>query len=395
MPFSRVFGLCEGLPVVLRSFYEGEIMGIPRNGAAPTVFFTLFFASLLAIQGCKTANDDSGWTRSEKNPVLKPGRKDGGSSNDYYNLSDCCVLKDGAVYRAWYTSSGPTAYWSTNHCNISLAESADGIEWTKYPGNPVLDIDSASWDAYAVETVSVIIDPAAAPEKKYQLWYAGKTSDVAGNPAYDIGYAYSPDGVSWTKHGAPVLTRGASAEWDNHFIEGPTVLLEGGTYYLWYAGMDAVANGQASDGKVNIGLATSNDGIIWSKNPANPVLATGRSGSWDSRTVQDPHVLKFGGRFHMWYGGKTTDYKNYGQQTGYAVSDDGITWTKSAANPTFRRGDPGQWDDVTASFGSTLIEDGRIRLWYTGMDKDYNPDLPEFWEIGYAEKLLKDGSIDE
>jgi predicted GH43/DUF377 family glycosyl hydrolase len=362
---------------------------------------SLILCSLISISCISTdcadtgIQYDGGWIKHTDNPVLKPGRKTGASTNDYYNLSDCYVIKDSGVFKMWYTSSGPTSISSVNHCNISYATSDDGIEWTKYIGNPVLDIDPDSWDEYAVETVSILIDPDDTPDKRFKMWYAGETSNVAGNPAYDIGYAYSSDGINWIKYPSPVLIKGDSSQWDNSFIEGPCVIKDGALYRMWYAGMDAVANIQATDGKVCIGYATSPDGISWLKDPNNPVMMTGNNPSWDYRTVQDPHVIKYNGMYHMWYGGKTNDVVNYGQQTGYASSEDGKNWTKSSNNPVLSRGAAGQWDAVTASFGSVVIDNGKIKIWYTGMDKDYNPLLPEFWEIGYAEKVLFNDGIVE
>jgi predicted GH43/DUF377 family glycosyl hydrolase len=361
----------------------------------------LLFIILILFFACKgnIITDDvkssGGWKKYSGNPILQPGRKTGNTANDYYNLSDCFVIKDDPVYKMWYTSSGATSAGSTNHCNISYATSTDGVSWTKYAGNPVLDLSAGSWDKYAVETVSVLKDTEASPDKLFKMWYAGRTNDVSGNPAYDIGYATSSDGINWVKYAAAVLKKGASSEWDNYFIEGPCVIKEGGAYKMWYAGMDAVANGQVTDGKVSIGYATSSDGINWTKYSGNPVMTTGEYVSWDDVTVQDPHVIKYGNEYHMWYGGKTNDYTNYGQQTGYAVSSNGINWRKSSDNPVFKRGAAGSWDAVTASFGSVLIDNNRIRLWYTGMDKDYNPSIPEYWEIGYAEKNLSDQGVIE
>jgi predicted GH43/DUF377 family glycosyl hydrolase len=284
--------------------------------------------------------------------------------------------------------------WSENHCNISYAESADGIAWTKYGGNPVLDASPSSWDAYAVETVTVLIDDDAEAGERYKMWYAGRTSDIAGNPGYDIGYAWSADGVSWTKSGAPILVRGSGAEWDNYFLEGPSVIQDQGIFKMWYAGMDAVGNNQASDGKVCIGYAESADGVAWMKH-AGPVLITGGPGAWDSMTCQDPCVLMIGDSYGLWYGGKSGDVRNYGQRTGFALSDDGISWTKSAANPVFGRGAAGSWDAVTASYGTLLLDGDTLKLWYTGMDKDYAPpaSVPDFWEIGYASMLIEDGEF--
>jgi hypothetical protein len=87
--------------------------------------------------------------------------------------------------------------------------------------------------------------------------------------------------------------------------------------------------------------------------------------------------------------------KNYGQRTGFALSSDGISWTKSMANPVFGRGGAGSWDAVTASYGTLLLDGDTLKLWYTGMDKDYDPpaSMPEYWEIGYAYRTIEDGEF--
>ncbi len=83
--------------------------------------------------------------------------------------------------------------------------------------------------------------------------------------------------------------------------------------------------------------------------------------------------------------------KNYGQQTGFAWSNDGEKWEKSARNPVLARGPSGQWDAATASYGSVVVNADRLEMWYTGMDRDYDPpsSIPEYWEIGYASRPLE------
>ncbi len=342
-------------------------------------------------------DDTSGnWVKYEANPVLRAGRHNNSNiGNDFYNLSDCCVIREGDLYKMWYTSSGPTSESSVNHCNISYAESSNGTDWVKNPGNPVFDIDPYSWDRYAVETVTVLRDETEGMAA-YKMWYSGRTKDKPGDPGYDIGYAFSSDGIHWTRYGPPVLERGGLEQWDNYFLEGPTVIKDNGAYGMWYAGMDAVSNGQPSDGKVCIGYASSQDGIHWVKN-SQPVLLPGNTSSWDFKTVQDPCVIKYDNVYYMWFGGKTSDYSNYGQQTGFARSLDGVNWEKSPANPVIKRGSPGQWDAVTASYGSVLFDGTKLEIWYTGMNRDYDPPIsvPEYWDIGYAFRIVENSVISE
>ncbi len=225
----------------------------------------------------------------------------------------------------------------------------------------------------------------SAPEnERYKMWYAGQ---YFNSYRYEIGYACSPDGINWTKHGSPVLQVGAASEWDNGFLEGPSVIKEGSLYKMWYCGYDATVDGTGTDGQANIGYATSMDGINWTKHINNPVM-TVDLGSWDAVYVQDPHVIKDGDTYAMWYGGNDAD--GYGQQVGFATSPDGITWSKSGLNPVLERGDITAWDANTASFPSVIKEDNRYEMWYTG--KDVAEALPNqldyYWEIGYATSLI-------
>ena len=340
------------------------------------------------------SSDNGAWTRYSGNPVLRATHHTGGSTtdNDYFSLNDCCVIKESNIYKIWYTASGGTATKSSNHANIAYATSMDGITWTKHSG-PVLDITPLAWDKYAVETVSVIIDTNDISAKKYKMWYSGQTN----KHSYDIGYAYSSDGINWTKYsGNPVMVRGTTNEWDNYFIEGPTVIKDGSTYKMWYAGADGVA-GHSTFNQVNLGYATSLDGINWIKN-SSPVMLVGASGTWEMHTVQDPCVIKYNGIYYLWYSGKNAnDVVGYGQQTGFAYSSDGITWIKSANNPVFKRGNAGQWDATTSGLGSVIIDENKVKLWYTGMDNDYNPPTttPNYWDLGYAERTIINGDIRE
>lgn len=327
------------------------------------------------------------WMKYPGNPVLEKGEP---PAYDFINAADCYVLFEQGEYKMWYTSGGAVTPDTVLHNSIALATSPDGIHWTKYPGNPVFDVSTDAWDSLGIETVTLLLDADAPESHRYKMWYAGQTFN---SYRYEIGYAYSPDGIHWTKHPEAVLSVGDAIAWDNCFLEGPTVLKENNLYKMWYAAYDCAVNGQSTDGKVNIGYATSPDGINWTKFAGNPVLTT-TADHWDAVTVQDPCVVLYNNTYHMWYGGVDVD-ENYFQQTGYASSSDGIHWIKSVNNPVLKRGAPGAWDGNTASFPSILINNGKVKMWYTGKDVHPLPAWPAhyYWDIGYAEKLLKNENV--
>lgn len=343
-----------------------------------------FCWGLIILAACSSDEKSvlTGWTKNKNNPVLAKGEP---FNYDFYAISDCWVLFDDGIYKMWYTSGGAVLPNETLHSSISYATSVDGIHWTKYVNNPVMDVSVNEWDSIGVETASVIIDHDAPVNQRYKMWYAGQTFN---DYRYEIGYAYSADGISWVKQGNAVLTVGSSETWDNCFLEGPSVIKDGAIYKMWYAAYDCSVDGQATDGQVNIGYATSTNGINWIKHEQNPVL-TVTAGDWDEVYVQDPHVIKHDDGYHMWYGGADVG-DNYFQQTGYAFSEDGIHWEKSAKNPVIKRGKQGSWDANTASFPSVLILNNVMHMWYTGKDVEPLPEFPQhyFWEIGYAKKSL-------
>ena len=198
--------------------------------------------------------------------------------------------------------------------------------WTKNSGNPVLSLGTGgSWDDEGVVLPSVIFE-----SDIFKMWYHGDDGS-----ATRIGYATSPDGVTWTKSGSnPVLSLGSSGSWDDAAILEPTVLFDGSIYHMWYQGFGGSNR--------RIGYATSPDGVTWTKSGSNPVLNLGSSGSWDDLELRQPFVILDGGLYRMWYTGSNGSI----QQFGYATSTDGVSWTKHGGNPIMNRGASGSWDDV-------------------------------------------------
>ena len=116
----------------------------------------------------------------------------------------------------------------------------------------------------------------------------------------------------------PILTPGPKGSWDAGAIETMTVVKVGGSFHLYYEGWALNANGGL--GAIQIGHATSPDGVHWMKDPANPVLPKGNGTDLDSNGTWDPSVIYEQGLFKMWYGGSTGRRFDWG----YATSVDGV-----------------------------------------------------------------------
>jgi hypothetical protein len=196
----------------------------------------------------------------------------------------------------------------------------------------------------------VIEDPSG-----WTMYYNAR--ELAGfGPGPYIGRATATDLTGpWTKSPDPVLTVGSTDEWDNVFIEPDAVFtVDGGSFIMFYS-----AGNFQTDEDFQIGLATSPDGLVWTKynDPSttdapyaesDPVLRYGDPGYWDERIVWLPSVLKNEVGYEMYYTG--FNYTSP-QAIGYATSPDGINWTKYPDNPIYTSGD----DSYAVANGYNLI----------------------------------------
>jgi hypothetical protein len=189
-------------------------------------------------------------------------------------------------------------------------------------------------------------------------WMIYNGSDGGG--PYHLGLAVSTDGGwEFEARANPVLDPGPPGSWDDLFVVQPSVVKLDNEWVMFYAG---------SDGAIRqIGRATSQDLVHWTKDPSNPVLRPGIAGAFDGASVNVPHVLFEQGRIHpwqMWYTGWTTSTAD-GTGIGYAYSDDGRVWVKSG--PVLLPGAVGEFDDEGLVTGATVrpAEDS-YALYYTG-----------------------------
>ena len=144
-------------------------------------------------------------------------------------------------------------------------------------------------------------------------------------------------------------------QWDSIAVLKPGVLWDqkATDYKMWFDGID-------SQDKVQIGLATSGDGISWKKYSSNPVLS-GNSGAWDESSGEHaPFVLMENDTYKMWYEGSR---EGGPRQLGYAISTNGIDWFKYSGNPVIQAG-PETYDQDVAGHGSVLNDGGTYKLWY-------------------------------
>jgi beta-1,2-mannobiose phosphorylase / 1,2-beta-oligomannan phosphorylase len=232
---------------------------------------------------------------------------------------------------------------------LSSGDTIAQVVWTKHEG-PVITGTSASWYKHLFQP-NVLYN---ADSSRYEMWFGAGYSN---NRPYQIGFATSKDGISWTMHPDPVLIPTAGS-WDSFTVEWPWVIRENGEYKMWYTGAKNFP-------ELKIGYATSPDGINWTKYEYNPVFGVG-SDEWEALAVGTGDIISFNGEYKMWYTGASTDLQYC---IGYATSTDGIMWQRDMVNnPVIVPGYPGNWDELHAYAPRLLIIDGIYYMWYSSDD---------------------------
>jgi len=315
------------------------------------IFFSSFF--ILTNKQIFAVDYYSQYTRYSTDALIKPSTNYWESNKVQYPN----VIYDNGLYKMWYSGHNGT-YWS-----VGYATSFDGINWLKYPQNPVV-----TWDLDINKPKNIITPTVIKDNDIYKMWFTSSFTDH-DNYDFTIGYATSSNGIQWTIQSFEQLK--PSQNWDSIGLTHPFVLkISDNEYYLYYSGRSST--------NWNIGYATSNDGTNWIPFANNPIItSTGKW--WEKGSNLGPHVIynQSPQLFKMWY---STESLGQGSSSmAYAESTDNYNWNKPTTNnPILNKELTGYFDDRIISDGSIVINDNTIFLWYGAKGAD------SIWNIGLS-----------
>jgi beta-1,2-mannobiose phosphorylase / 1,2-beta-oligomannan phosphorylase len=208
------------------------------------------------------------------------------------------IMHEGNSWQMWFT--GYDGNYDSQKM-LGRATSRDGLNWTRDSGNP---LDAKDW----FEDMTVV-----RRGTKFYMFSEG--------PQDHAHWFTSPDGRDWTRQGTLDIRRVDGQPISPGPFGTPTVWFENDDWYLLYERYDQ-----------GVWLAKSNDLKVWANVQDEPVLEPGPS-DYDKYRIAANQVVKYQGRYYVFYHGSGTAMPPRQWTTNVAVSTDRVHWKKYPGNP--------------------------------------------------------------
>jgi sucrose-6-phosphate hydrolase SacC (GH32 family) len=224
------------------------------------------------------------------------------------------------------------------------------VEFSPYKDNPVFTgSDSGKWDEHIRERGFILYD-----EGKFRLWYTGYRDE---GTRY-LGYALSGDGIKWDRYSDKPL-------FDQKWTEDMFVMKNEGTYYMYAEGLNDVAH-----------LLTSADGISWQEQ--GDLIMISSRGDTIPGPYGTPSVIIEDGKWYLFY-------ERNDNGIWVAGTTDKRTWINISDEPVLKKG-PGKYDSGAVAANQVIKYKGKYYMYYHGSsDPDWDkPGAASIWTSNVA-----------
>ncbi|MBK6281481.1 MAG: glycosylase [Draconibacterium sp.] len=245
---------------------------------------------------------------NELNPIFSGTN---GETWDQHIRERGFILYEDSLYKMWYSGYKGG---DNDPKSIGYATSTDGINWTKYPQNPLFS-EKWSEDMFVLKMNGI-----------YYMYAEGENyKDALGTN--DIAHLLtSSDGIYWQEKGNLIIL-----DTNGDTIPGPygtpAVLVEDGKWYLFY---------ERNDEAIWLAESTA-EPKIWTNVTDEAVLKPGTE-TYDAGAVATNQVIKYKEKYYMYYHGSSNpDWDKPNSEATWssnvAMSTDMIHWVKYSGKP--------------------------------------------------------------
>ncbi len=196
--------------------------------------------------------------------------------------------------------------------------------------------------------------------KYWMLYHSYPFEGYEEGPA-SIGLAYCEDETlkDWKRLKEPILTSDKNIAWEAGGLYKEAIVEKDGLFYMFYNAKTA-----SDDWNEQIGMATSEDLVHWTRCKNNPLLRNGNG--YDAKFVSEPFILQNEDLYIMYY----FVFNGKNARGGIGYSYDLRNWTK-CDQLTLDIGDPGAIDDVHAHKSCVIEENGTLYHFYCAVGSNH------------------------
>lgn len=150
------------------------------------------------------------------------------TDEDYLSIGSSFILKEENKWKMWYTSFAEWGGGTVHKYFIKYAESKNGVDWQRdniVCLKPIDDLECCIAKPTVIKHNGI-----------YHMWFCHRGEN------YKIGYAYSENGIDWTRRD-DMVGIDADLSWEDSTITYPTVFKHNNKLYMIYCGGKYGVNG--------------------------------------------------------------------------------------------------------------------------------------------------------
>ncbi len=255
-------------------------------------------------------------------------------------------------------------------------------QWVQHPANPVVKagdfIDKGLW-----------ADPCVLKTNDGYVMYMTSSTKEPFKPPILPFRAVSKDGINWRLDPPTPLMDASGTPFAS--VETPSVVFFKDEYHMYFTGIHTA-------GKIptmEIGHATSPDGIRWRKDPKPVITSSGKPAEWTGFLVAEPGAVVVNDKIHVYFtamGARPSGSPPQLQNIGLATSSDGrnfdtprVALSQSKAYPP-EAGYPGY------STPAALVDGKTVHLFYDVVHFQKNAK-PEWRQVAIQHAVSTDGGL--